>query len=327
VREWLWENTDPLIQLVAPSLASKSVLIGNETTPEKARKRHNASLCWTGKHEAEKIGAYIKWQGLSVLHGVYAHDMAISGVNNMGQFAPFRGLKSPLFTWDNFYLRPVKLVPSQMVEYKGIRMIRYLIDNSTWAVNGTLYNFIPGFANMTAANMGATVYLSNPHMLGANASWPSMISGFPQPDPSQDTTLVDVEPNSGTITHYDEGIQINIYLDPESSYFNLYNIDVRRGYMLPVVWTREFGALSDSDANTVKDNLYFAFALTDVIFWALLVVGASLQLLCIPALFVLLQCYRRGTPLAYRPVSLESDEEPFLREATPLDGLSTRYAS
>jgi hypothetical protein len=106
-----------------------------------------------------------------------------------------------------------------MVELKGVRMIRYLVDNETWAVNETLYNSIPvhlpppqnnigrsfeggavglpsrhayarritmastrhdttqGFANMTGAYYGATVFLSNPHMLGANTSWPSLISG------------------------------------------------------------------------------------------------------------------------------------------------------
>ncbi len=32
------------------------------------------------------------------------------------------------------------------------------------------------------------------------------------PDASKDTTIIDVEPNSGTITHYDEGLEINVYL-------------------------------------------------------------------------------------------------------------------
>jgi hypothetical protein len=37
----------------------------------------------------------------------------------------------------------VTLVPTEMIELKGVRMIRYLVDNSTWAVNETLYNSIP----------------------------------------------------------------------------------------------------------------------------------------------------------------------------------------
>lgn len=33
-------------------------------------------------------------------------------------------------------------MPAYMVELKGINMIRYFVDNSTWAVNVTLNNAI-----------------------------------------------------------------------------------------------------------------------------------------------------------------------------------------
>ncbi len=36
VREWLWEGKDPLLELVAPTLASKSVLVGNEVPSPRA---------------------------------------------------------------------------------------------------------------------------------------------------------------------------------------------------------------------------------------------------------------------------------------------------
>lgn len=78
-----------------------------QTTPEEGRARHNASVCWTGKRDIEEIGAYIEWEGQTILRGVYAHDVPVFGVNNMGQFAPFRALESPLYTWDNYYMRSV----------------------------------------------------------------------------------------------------------------------------------------------------------------------------------------------------------------------------
>lgn len=321
VREWLWEGKDPLLELVAPTLASKSVLVGNETSPDEARARHNVSVSWTGKRNIADIGGYIEWEGETVLRGVYAKDIPVSGVNNMGQFAPFRDLSSKLYTWDNYYMRPVTLVPTEMVELKGVRMIRYLVDNETWAVNETLYNSIPGFANMTGAYYGATVFLSNPHMLGANTSWPSLISGFALPDASKDTTIIDVEPNSGTITHYDEGLEINVYLDPKSSYFSLYYPNVRRGVMVPVVWTREFGLISDKDAKAVRDALYFAFDLRDEVFWSLLAVGAFLLVLSVPSVFVLLRCYRKShSRFSYHAVGInDGDSLSNPREGTALD--------
>jgi len=322
VHEWLWEDRDPLLEVVAPNLATKSVLIGNETSPDEARERHNASVSWTGKRQIDEIGVYIEWQGTTSLHGVYAQDIPVVGVNNMGQFAPFLDLNSKLYAWDNYYLRTVTLVPLEMVEFKGVHMIRYLVDNATWAINNTLYNGIPGFANLTGAYYGASVFLSNPHMLGANLSWPSLISGFPLPDPARDVTLIDLEPNSGVVAHYDEGLEINVYLDPKSTYFNLYSIDVKRGYMLPLVWTRELGLISDQDAEAVRNNLYFASHLTTGVFWATLSIGALLLLLAVPALFVLLRCSRKDQNLIhYRPLNLSEDYSP--REDTALDELSS----
>ncbi len=66
------------------------------------------SVSWTGKRNIADIGGYIEWEGETVLRGVYAKDIPVSGVNNMGQFAPFRDLSSKLYTWDNYYMRPVR---------------------------------------------------------------------------------------------------------------------------------------------------------------------------------------------------------------------------
>jgi hypothetical protein len=44
VREWLWEGQDPLLELVAPALASKSVLVGNEVPPPVEKQRTNRLL-------------------------------------------------------------------------------------------------------------------------------------------------------------------------------------------------------------------------------------------------------------------------------------------
>lgn len=78
-----------------------------QTTPDEARHLHNASLCWTGKQKIEDIGKYIEWKGITMLNDIYAADIPVSGVNNMGQFAPFRDLNSALYTWDDHYIRSV----------------------------------------------------------------------------------------------------------------------------------------------------------------------------------------------------------------------------
>jgi hypothetical protein len=102
---------------------------------------------------------------------------------------------------------------------------------------------------------------------------------------------------------------IAIAQDPKSSYFSLYYPNVRRGVMVPVVWTREFGLISDKDAKAVRDALYFAFDLRDEVFWSLLAVGAFLLVLSVPAVFVLLRCYRRShTRFSYHAVGINDGD-------------------
>jgi hypothetical protein len=98
--------------------------------------------------------------------------------------------------------------------------------------------------------------------------------------------------------------------DPKSSYFSLYNPDVRRDVMVPVVWTREFGMINDKDAKAVRDVLYSAFDLQTGVFWACLAVGAFLLVLSVPAILVLLRCCcRKGTTrFSYRPVAINDSD-------------------
>jgi hypothetical protein len=102
---------------------------------------------------------------------------------------------------------------------------------------------------------------------------------------------------------------IAIAQDPKSSYFSLYYPNVRRGVMVPVVWTREFGLISDKDAKAVRDALYFAFDLRDEVFWSLLAVGAFLLVLSVPSVFVLLRCYRKShSRFSYHAVGINDGD-------------------
>jgi hypothetical protein len=53
---------------------------------------------------------------------------------------------------------------------------------------------------------------------------------------------------------YDESLQINIYLDPSKSYFQMttYNPDVRMDVIYPVVYIHMYAALTEANADQVK---------------------------------------------------------------------------
>ncbi len=91
------ENTDPLLALLSPEQPDASILgtlsrawapgrvtvscltvvmpwlsVGNETTPEKARKRHGPDVVFTGKDDINQVQVYTQWFGQTVLEDVYA---------------------------------------------------------------------------------------------------------------------------------------------------------------------------------------------------------------------------------------------------------------
>ena len=46
--------------------------VGNETTPEKARKRHGPDVVFTGKDDINQVQVYTQWFGQTVVEDVYA---------------------------------------------------------------------------------------------------------------------------------------------------------------------------------------------------------------------------------------------------------------
>jgi hypothetical protein len=123
---------------------------------------------------------------------------------------------------------------------------------------------------------------------------------------------------------YDESVQINIYLDPSKTYFQMttYNPEVRLDVIYPVVYIHMYAALTEANADQVKgtsrsvitryecahthrpnpytnvtrvrtsDSLYLGFKAEVIIFWVLVGLGGFLLLLSLPSLFVLLLCLK-----------------------------------
>ncbi|ELR22174.1 CD36 family protein [Acanthamoeba castellanii str. Neff] len=321
VDEWLMENTDPLLALLSPEQPDASIL-GNETTPEKARKRHGPDVVFTGKDDINQVQVYTQWFGQTVIEDVYAEPIPVQGVNDLGFFRPFLDLDSELWSWDSNYVRNMHLVPLGYMDHKGVNTIRYTLANETWAINATLYQTIQGFCNLTGFHNGTSLMLSNPHMYLADPKYTSLIEGQ-VPDPAADITRIDVEPNTGNVVWYDESVQINIYLDPSKTYFQMttYNPDVRLDVIYPVVYIHMYAGLTEANADQVKDSLYLGFKAEVIIFWVLVGLGGFLLLLSLPSFFVLLLCLkadRRGSyfeftrtgdgDLAYNPLINDTDE-------------------
>jgi hypothetical protein len=286
VHQWLWKMDDPLLLLLAPTSPS-GALIGNETTPDDARKKHPPSTVYTGKENINQVQVYTVWQGVDTIKGVYAVDVPVGGVNDIGLFQPFINENTILWSWDSNYIRNMRLVPTGYVSHRGIKTIRYEIDNQTFAVNSDLYQTIQGFANLTGAHNSSSIFLSNPHMFGADPKYTQMIEGQVQ-NFTIDITIIDIEPNLGQVLNLNEGLQINVYLDPHKSYMPMSTFypNVRLDVFHPIVYVKQYVTLTDKNAQQIKDSLYLGLLLKDVLFWTSLAVGACLLLTFVPCSLV-----------------------------------------
>lgn len=48
-------------------------ILGNETSPEEARKKHGPDIVFTGKENVTKLQVYTQWYGMAVVEDAYAY--------------------------------------------------------------------------------------------------------------------------------------------------------------------------------------------------------------------------------------------------------------
>jgi len=271
VHQWLMAALDPLLVVAVGAENAEVSLITNETSPEFARSKHRNNTVLTGKDKDKNVGQYVIWNGMKTLEGVYDTDVAVAGVNNIGQFQPHLNLKTNLTTWDTHYLRPLTLVPTRYVTLKGVKMLRYEISNQTWERSYDLSNPILGFANVTGFHNGTTIFISNPHMYGADPNYINKIKGMIQPSLS-DVSIIDIEPNTGSVTHLADALQINLYVDPKIQ-MNTFHKKVQKDIFYPLAYIKEASILSDKDAQKIKDKLIGGEETLYDVWVSLLVIG------------------------------------------------------
>jgi len=278
VHQWLMAGLDPLLVVAVGPKDAEISLITNETSPEFARSRHRNNTVLTGNDDVKNVGQYVIWNGMKTLEGVYDKRVTIAGVNDIGQFQPHLDLDTNLTTWDTHYLRPLGLVPKYHVTIMGIKMLRYEISNDTWERSYDFNNPILGFANVTGYHNGSTIFMSNPHMFGADPNYVNKIKGMKEAS-QEDISVIDIEPNTGSVTNLADGLQINLYLDPRLQ-INTYHKNVQKDVIYPIAIIKENSILTEKDAQKIKDKLFGGEDMLYEAWVSLIAIGGFFFLLC-----------------------------------------------
>ena len=273
--EWLWNYTDPLAIRLMPDAPPMSFR-HNMSTPEFAIAHTRPWTINSGVKDISKIQDTIAWEGLRSVP-FYGAPYRVHGNTEDGQYSPFLECnlnQSQINTWVDDYAKDVPMnCIDDSSEIGTLTTFTFTPDNTTWLIDPTLENFVPGFSNLSAKYNDSPVFLCNPHFFGVPPYYRQRIGGNKAnvSDLYRDQTLVHVEPYTGKVAKFRKGLQANLYIPANvtwfysSEYANMYT-DVMFPVMVGYVYTEMTPALMKKITSTV----YLALKLSPIVFWVLL---------------------------------------------------------
>lgn len=307
VEDWLFNATDPILLYVQPQ-NPKAALLRNDTSMEDGLS-YAPSTYLTGYGNNTAVNDIISWEGQTELVGVYAVTVPVYGTNDWGQFPPFLTPETGLNSFSEDYMRTLNLYYNNTIyDYFDLELYRYMVDQSAFDVNPDLYQFdgFQGFANLTGGHNDTPIFLCNPHFAGVSGNWSQLIEGI-NPNPLNDTTVIDIEPTTGSVLHVYQASQVNIYVDPElfvpSSVAALpMYTNFRTGVLYPIVWIAEMATVNEVNAQKVR-QVYLAKDIFAYGIYICFIFGLLLWLVAAAFIYFAYQNFHRRADL------LDSDYE------------------
>jgi len=248
---WLWRCLDPLVAYIAGEANASCVLQFNHTAQPR-------SQIWTGKDDEKKINQYVKWREQTEITDLYPQSVPIDGCAENGQFALRLKEGEDLKVFDESLYKTTILNQVGKSSIRGIDVYKYVFNNTALDVSPVYSNRIQGFANVSAANQGVPVYLSNWDLYYANLTYAN-VSGM-RPSKENMTTIL-VEPFTGNTLKADMKLQVNFYLpDGAGSWFAepVFDPDytmVKCDYFYPTLKAWQKSEVGDQDAGKLITQL------------------------------------------------------------------------
>eukprot|EP00753_Platysulcus_tardus_P001348 PLAT1129.2.p1 GENE.PLAT1129.2~~PLAT1129.2.p1 ORF type:complete len:759 (+),score=332.40 PLAT1129.2:19-2295(+) len=265
VREWLYEHTDALVELVDAQLDHLGPISTNMTR-EQALATVPPTTLYTGKGDVGRINSYKLWQGQKTIDTWDAKEV-VAGTDGSA-WGLNVGISSTLPIFVASTRRDTKLVnpTGEVVHFEGIKLGRHRLDDDVWKVNSEFDMRFDGVWNLTTIHRGSPICVTRPHLYGVDPLLQGLIDGM-NPDPKLHTTTVDVEPVSGTTMQASKVAQVNLFLRNNTGYFDggfggcvwpICTPNVPTGRLYPLAWYSMDAGVSAADAKKFRDSVYMA---------------------------------------------------------------------
>lgn len=295
--EWLWNYTDPLAIRMMPDAPPMSFR-HNLSTPEFAIAHTRPWTINSGVKDIDLLQDTLVWDGLSSVP-FYGDLYPVHGATEDGQYAPFLDCHlniSHINTWVDDYAKDVRMNCIDDNSIVGsLHTYAFTPDNTTWLVDPSLENYVPGFSNLSAKYNDSPVFLSNPHFFGVPPYFRGRISGLPESEVIRDQTLVHVEPYTGKVAKFRKGLQANLYIPANVTWF--YSSDYANMYtdvMFPVMVGFVYTEMTPALMKKITSSVYLALDAKPIVFWILLSLSIALLAGCLIAALVFIRRYKQS---------------------------------
>jgi hypothetical protein len=271
VLEWTFNCNDYLLNLLRENPPPCAFRLNATVLPP--------NIISTGKQNLSEINMYTMWQGQEQVVG-YQYPINVTGHSELGQFAPHNENKAPQSVFQEDLIRTIWLNYTGDTLVEGIDTYQYVIDfASTFGPNPLYYQFINGICNVTYFYQ-SPVFLSLWEMLyvpGAN----QMVQGLNPTNEFNDSTVIDIEPNTGKAIQSRKRLQVNVFM-PNFTYqegSNFGNANVTSDIFYPLVKLGEYATIAPDQAEDLKSKLALEPKIKNITFYAGVTAGPVLILL------------------------------------------------
>lgn len=291
--EMLWGYPDPVldgIHKLLPGMVEGRFpgLQQNLTNEAEVHSKRYGMGQYTGKNDSSLLQELYKWQGMDrvmcCLSGPcgpkggplgWGTDAAARVTGPVGaHFSPMQKRGGSVNVFVQSLYRYAHLLMASEYDYRGAHLFRYrippaLMENQTLnPANAAYFADGPnGLLNVTACESKTPVFLSKPMFLdGDRALWDA-VGGLPEPNRVEHDTVVDIEPDSGSVMHAEEKLMASIYLTPAPAGFGRVFYPKVEPVYLPLFWLNEHGEATDKMVSDVLD-LYSFQQLETTLQWA-----------------------------------------------------------
>eukprot|EP00697_Spironema_sp_BW2_P014722 gnl/Spiro4/524_TR287_c0_g2_i1.p1 gnl/Spiro4/524_TR287_c0_g2~~gnl/Spiro4/524_TR287_c0_g2_i1.p1 ORF type:complete len:536 (+),score=110.66 gnl/Spiro4/524_TR287_c0_g2_i1:143-1750(+) len=223
----------------------------------------------TGKNDINLVQNYVMWQNQTDLRKYWlpGTDATVLKGSEGLQFQPFLDQSTNLVAFVDVIFRHAKLESNLTTKVQDIDLYRYQVKWSELIANTTendqyFSNGPNGVMNISSGTMGVPTFLSLPCFFHADPWLRAQVDGMPDPnlDPLNNDILIDVEPITGTTMQATKKLQINIYIEPDTT--GLFTDWKFAPIYFPTAFLEERGVITEELAKQFKSQVYLAMSVS-----------------------------------------------------------------